>query len=150
MAPLERLQAIEDIRILKARYFRYMDSKHWDALAALFTQDMKILTPSGAVYTDSGPAYAASLKYSLEHSVSVHQGFMSEIEIIDEANATGVWAMQDVIEWTDRHPTQGWKSILGRGHYHDTYRNVAGSWLISGFTLTRLRLDVIDAPKSLF
>jgi hypothetical protein len=51
--------------------------------------------------------------------------------------------MQDVIEWEDRHPQAGWKSILGRGHYHETYRREGGAWRIATLTLTRLRLDVI-------
>jgi len=143
MDPLDHLQAIEEIRLLKARYFRFMDTKQFDRLPELFAPDMQVLTPSGAVYTDSGLAFAASLKHSLEHSVSVHQGFMGEIEILDAHNATGIWAMQDVIEWADRHPVQGWKSIIGRGHYHDTYRKIDGAWRIASFTLTRLRLDTV-------
>lgn len=141
MKLLERLQAIEDIRCLKARYFRYMDTKQWPLLPGLFAPDIKVLTPAGDVYMDGGPAFAASLQRSLEHSVSVHQGFMGEIEIIDAQNATAVWAMQDVIEWADKHPTQGWKSITGRGHYHETYVKRGGAWLIATLMLTRLRLD---------
>jgi SnoaL-like domain len=144
MDPLDRLLAVEEIRKLKARYFRYMDTKQFDRLEELFAPDMQVLTPSGAVYVDSGPGFAASLKHSLEHSVSVHQGFMGEIEILDEQNATGIWAMQDVIEWQDRHPTQGWKSIVGRGHYHETYRKIDGAWRIAKLTLTRVRLDTVE------
>jgi hypothetical protein len=141
MDPLDRLHAVEEIRLLKARYFRYMDTKQFDRLEDLFTPDLKVLTPTGAVYKDSGADYATSLKHSLENSVSVHQGFMGEIEILDEHNATGIWAMQDVIEWQDRHPVQGWKSIIGRGHYHETYRKIGGAWRIATLTLTRLRLE---------
>jgi hypothetical protein len=82
------------------------------------------------------------LKGSLEHSASVHQGFMAEIEIIDAENARGIWAMQDVIEWKDGHPREGWKSIIGRGHYHDAFRKTDGSWRIASLSLTRLRLDI--------
>jgi hypothetical protein len=143
MDGLERLQAIEDIRLLKARYFRFMDTKQFDLLEDLFTPDLQVLTPEGAVYKNSGPAYAAALKHSLEHSVSVHQGFMDEIEIIDAHHAKGIWAMQDVIEWADKHPVQGWKSITGRGHYHETYRKTISGWRIATLTLTRLRLDIV-------
>ncbi len=141
MGSLERLQAIEDIKALKARYFRFMDTKQWDALVDVFTPDMQVISPSGQVWMTGGPAFAASLKNSLEHSISVHQGFMAEIEIIDADNAKGIWSMQDVIEWKDRHPREGWKSIVGRGHYHDTYRRTDGIWRIATLSLTRLRLD---------
>ena len=144
MDPLERLQAIEDIRNLKARYFRLMDTKQWDELVDVFTPDMQVLSPDGAVWMDGGPEFAASLKTSLERSVSAHQGFMGEIEVLDSDNARGIWAMQDVIDWEDRHPREGWKSIVGRGHYHETYRRVDGQWRIASLTLTRLRLDVVN------
>lgn len=142
MDRLGRLEAIEDIRALKARYFRLMDTKQWDALRGIFAHDLKVLTPEGKVYTDGGDTYAAALRTSLEHAVSCHQGLTGEVEVIDADNARAIWAMQDVIAWEDRHPVTGWKSILGRGHYHETYRREDGIWKIATLTLTRLRLDV--------
>jgi hypothetical protein len=143
MDTLERLQAIEDIRNLKARYFRFMDTKQWDALPNLFTADMQVVSPNGEIWMRGGDAFAASLRQSLENSVSCHQGFTAEIEIVDADNAKAIWAMQDVIEWKDRHPREGWKSIVGRGHYHETYRRTDGVWRIATLTLTRLRLDIV-------
>jgi hypothetical protein len=136
-----KLQAIEDIRTLKARYFRYVDTKQWDLLPSLFTPDMKVVTPGGKLYSSGGGVFAESVQDSLAHCVSVHQGLTAEIEIIDEQNATGVWAMEDVIGWEDRHPKAGWKSIHGYGHYHETYRKAEGVWRIATLSLTRLRLD---------
>ena len=138
----ERLQAIEEIRQLKARYFRYMDTKQWDMLRTVFTTDMRVVSPDGAVWIEGGDAFAASLQHSLENSVSCHQGFTAEIDILDADNATGIWAMQDIIAWDDRHPREGWKAITGRGHYHETYRREDGEWRIATLSLTRLRLDI--------
>ena len=142
-----RLEAIERIRNLKARYFRLMDTKRWDELAGVFTHDMKVLTPDGRLWLCGGEAYAASLQSSLQHAVSCHQGFTSEIEIHDAFSASGVWAMQDVITWTRAHPREGWKAITGRGHYHETYRFEDGAdgkvdWRIATLTLTRVSLEV--------
>lgn len=141
MDRVERLEAIEDIRNLKARYFRLMDTRQWDELASLFTADLKVLTPDGAIYAEGGPVYADGLRVSLERAVSCHQGLTGEIEVADANNARAIWAMQDVIEWEDRHPRFGWKSIVGRGHYHETYRKEQGAWRIATLMLTRLRLD---------
>jgi hypothetical protein len=138
---LERLAAVEDIRHLKARYFRLMDTKQFDEFATLFTPDLKIISPDGKVWLSGGAAFADSIRYSLQHSVSVHQGFTAEIEIIDAQNARGIWSMQDIIEWQDRHPREGWKSLTGRGHYHETYRKKEGRWYIATLSLTRLRQD---------
>lgn len=143
MERLERLEAIEEIRALKARYYRLMDTKCWDELAEVFTRDMQVLTPEGAVYAQGGAVYAESLRHSLDHSVSCHQNLGGEIEILEDGTASAIWAMQDVIEWDDAHPRTGWKSILGRGHYHETYRVEDGRWRIATLTLTRLRLDVV-------
>lgn len=142
MDRLERLEAIEDIRTLKARYFRLIDTQAWDDLADLFTADMQVLTPEGTIHAQGGEAYAASLRRSLERAVSCHQGLTAEIDILGRDTARAIWAMQDVIVWDDRHPIAGWKAITGRGHYHETYRSQDGRWRIATLTLTRLRLDI--------
>jgi hypothetical protein len=139
---LERLEAIEAIKNLKAHYFRAMDAKLFDELEPLFAPDLKVIGEDGSLYAESGAAFAASLRTSLEHSVSVHQGFSPEIVIEDADRARGIWPMQDVIEWPDRHPRTGWRAILGRGHYHETYRRIGGRWTIATLKLTRLRLDI--------
>lgn len=142
MDPIARLQAVEEIRNLKARYFRLMDTKQWDELVEVFAPDLQVLSPTGEVWLSGGPAFAASLRTSLERAVSQHQGFTAEIEILDADTAKAVWAMQDVISWEDRHPREGWKSIVGRGHYHDTCRRIDGRWRIATLMLTRISLDV--------
>jgi hypothetical protein len=142
MDRLERLEAIEEIRNLKARYFRLMDTKQWEELCGIFASDLKVLTPEGKVYAEGGDTYAAALRNSLEHAVSCHQGLAGEVEIDADGTARAIWAMQDIITWQDRHPNTGWKSIVGRGHYHETYRREGGQWRIATLTLTRLSLDV--------
>jgi hypothetical protein len=139
---IARLDAIEEIRNLKARYFRLMDTKQWDELATLFAPDLEVHSPSGELWLRGGPEFAASLRSSLEHAVSSHQGFTAEIEILGADAARGIWAMQDVISWEDRHPREGWKAIVGRGHYHETYHRIGGDWRIATLKLTRLSLDV--------
>jgi ketosteroid isomerase-like protein len=139
---LDRLEAIEEIRALKARYFRLIDTKQWEAVRGLFTDDLKVLSPDGKIWLEGGSAYAKSLAFGLADAVSCHQGLTGEIEVLGENEASGTWAMQDVIEWSDRHPREGWKAIVGRGHYHETYRREGGQWRIATLTLTRLSLDI--------
>jgi len=139
---VERLEAIEAIRALKARYFRLIDTKQWAELPSLFTADLQIVTPDGRVWLEGGQAYANSLAFGLEHATSCHQGFTAEIELTGDDAAKGVWAMQDVIEWAESHPREGWKAIVGRGHYYETYRRVDGDWRIATLSLTRIKLDI--------
>jgi hypothetical protein len=142
MDGLERLEAIEAIRSLKARYFRLIDTKAWDALPALFTADLRIVSPDGELWLEGGEAYAQSLRFGLTDAVSCHQGLSGEIEVLNGDHAAAIWAMQDIITWADRHPREGWKAILGRGHYHETYRREGGEWRIATLTLTRISLDI--------
>ena len=142
MDRLDRLEATEEIRKLKARYFRLIDTKQWDELRTVFAHDLRIVTPEGKVWLEGGDAYAESLKFGLSSAVSRHQGFTGEIEVLDAEMACGVWAMQDIIEWEDRHPREGWKAIVGCGHYHETYRKQGGQWRIATLSLTRLSLDI--------
>src|SRR3954454_4482167 len=45
---------LEEIRQLKARYFRMMDTKNWEGLAAVFTDDVEIdVTGEGGGVTHS-------------------------------------------------------------------------------------------------
>lgn len=141
---LDRLEAVEAIRNLKARYFYCLDCKQWDALAELFTDDMQVISPNGEIWMSGGEAFARSLQQSLENSISRHQGFTAEIDILDENTAKGIWAMQDIIEWHERHPREGWKAIVGSGHYHETYRRIQGKWQIASLCLKRISLDIED------
>jgi hypothetical protein len=67
-----------------------------------------------------------------------------EIELTSATTARGVWALQDVV-----HFGPG-VNLVGYGHYHETYANVAGQWLITSSKLTRLREDIVTPVFSLY
>jgi len=131
---------IEAIKQLKARYFRLLDTKDWDAFREVFTTDVVVdTTDSGGDVQESVDDFLAMLIPTLEGAVTVHHGHMPEIELTSATTATGIWAMEDVI----RFPEGGFLNTLqGWGHYHETYEKVGGEWRIKTTRLTRLRLDV--------
>jgi len=131
---------IEAIEQLKARYFRMMDTKDWDGLAAVFADDVEIdMTGEGGGVTRSVAEYMPYLRQNIETVTTVHHGHMPEIELTSPATATGVWAMEDELWW----PTGGPLAHLhGYGHYHETYVKTPAGWRIKTMTLTRLRRDV--------
>jgi hypothetical protein len=142
------LGEIEQIKQVKARYFRFMDTKQWQDLRRLLAEDLVwINDPSGepgsaTAVARSADEFVASVSAAFAEAVSVHQGFMPEIELTGERSATGVWAMSD---WID-HPTAG-RSSRGYGHYHEEYeKGDDGQWRIKRIRLTRLRVDAV--PKS--
>ncbi len=144
MQPERELVEIEAIKQLKARYFRLMDTKQWDAFRQVFTDDA-VLDVRAETGTESGllrggDAIAAGIRQSIEAAVTVHHGHMPEIRLLDAERAEGIWAMEDVVEWPSPEgaPRSGFR---GYGHYHETYRKVEGSWRIATLELTRLRRD---------
>ena len=147
VSDLERLEAIEAIHQLKARYFRFMDTKDWAGLETIFTDDCvfdmrseardKSRAAEGLV--TGAKAIAAAMRHAVQDLLTVHHGHMPEIEVTSPTTATGIWAMEDVLRWPEGAPM---KTLQGYGHYHETYERVGGRWLIKSLTLSRLRVDV--------
>ena len=132
---------IESIKQLKARYFRVMDTKDWDAMRALFADDVVMdTTESGGSVLRGGDACIAFLKETIGDVVTVHHGHTPEIEPTSATTATGIWAMEDMLRWPNG------SELHGYGHYHETYEKVAGTWRIKTLRLTRLRMD-FTAPE---
>jgi uncharacterized protein (TIGR02246 family) len=140
---VERLDAIEQIKALKARYFRCMDTKDWGGFADQFApdavMDMSGEVPAGDGITRGNHAIAAFVRDAVDPVVTVHHGHMPEIEVTSLTTARGIWAMEDKLRWPDGAPI---RTLHGYGHYHETYEKIDGRWLIKTLTLTRLRLDV--------
>lgn len=143
---------IEAIRQLKARYFRLLDTKDWDAWRNVFTDDLEVRTDSTPATPDKpaisqvmpagADAFIAMLRVHLAEAVTVHHGHMPEITLTGPDSATGIWAMEDIVEYPGRR-------LHGFGHYHEDYTRVDGAWRIARLHLTRLRVDRIgDWPAT--
>ena len=132
---------IEAIKQLKARYFRLMDTKDWDGLERVFTDDVVIdVTEEGAGVRRGRAPFLRFLRRVIESAVTVHHGHMAEIELTSTTTARGVWAMEDKLWWPPGSPIS---FLHGYGHYHETYEKTNGEWHIQTLTLTRLRRDVV-------
>jgi ketosteroid isomerase-like protein len=127
---------LEAIKKLKARYFRLLDTRQWDAWRDVFTEDIVLQAAAQMVFRGRAEV-VKNVSTMLAGTQTVHHGHMPEIEFIDENNARGIWAMFDWVEGNGR-------SMTGYGHYHEEYRRGAdGKWRIDKLTLTRLRMDVV-------
>jgi hypothetical protein len=132
---------IEAIKQLKARYFRMMDIKDWDAMREVFADDVAIdTTEAGGRVVVGADDFMAGLRQILQGVVTVHHGHMPEIELTSSTTAAGVWSMEDMLRWPNG------SELHGFGHYHETYEKSGGRWRIKTMTLTRLRMDFTDAP----
>ena len=126
---------VEEIKKLKARYFRSLDSKDWDLYASVFAEDCVVdLRGAGGELYEGRPAFVAYAS-GLTLIQSVHQGHMPEIDLTGPDTATGVWALEDYNLWEDGTQNHGW------GHYFETYVKRDGRWAILTMKLSYLRIE---------
>jgi hypothetical protein len=153
MDALGKLVAMEEIRQLKARYFRTMDTRDWAGMKQVFARDVKFDCSEGFFYTPLGGQPIGSvgpvtvgrdnvmawIEHSMSGFTSVHHGHCHEITIDSDTEAHGVIAMQDFIRAPDRKT----ELIVGTGHYWEKYRFEDGQWRIAETKLTRLFNDTM-------
>ena len=136
---------IEQIKLLKARYFRLLDTKQWDAWKDCFTEDLSITVemsrsepgrPGEVLKQPQGREnFVEALRVTLADAPTVHHGHMPEITLTGPDTASGIWAMADIVAFA------GQPVMYGYGHYHEHYRKEAGAWRIARLHLTRLKVD---------
>ncbi len=141
---LNKLEEIEEIKKVKARYFRLMDQKQWDEWRELFTEDVTAVyhgaprnrqnEGQAALRCEGRENLVTKVSTLLANVVTVHHGHMPEIEVTSPTTATGIWAMFDYL----RLPGS---TLKGYGHYEEDYVKEAGMWKIKRTLLTRLHCD---------
>ena len=144
MNETERLAAIEEIKLLRARFARCMDTKQWvemhDTIADDCAFDARMEGVVDHIWIGAADI-VANIRRTLETAVSVHHAHMPEIEITSPTTAKAIWAMQDFLKF------QGDLELVGSGHYHEGYEKQAdGKWRLKTYKLTRLRVDLIRPP----
>jgi hypothetical protein len=131
---LEKLLAIEDIKHLKSRYFRFVDQKDWTAWRALFGDDGHFEIGAGSF--DGADAFVANVREFLTDATTFHHGHMPEIDVLGPDEATGVWTLYDVVE----PPAEsGVPPFYGYARYWERYERRGGEWKIVSMRIERLR-----------
>jgi hypothetical protein len=98
MTEIERLVAIEEIKQLKARYFRCVDTKDWAGWQAVFAPDAVLDaredrppgTPESEWVVTGAVTIVNFAKNVIQPAVTVHHGHMPEIEFAADTTAKGV------------------------------------------------------------
>lgn len=144
MDAIKRLLIIREIQELKARYFRTLDGKDWDGFGAVFTTDCRFAAARTPDDLDPDPrlgreVIVKSVRRNVGRALTLHQGFMPEIEVVSPIAAKAIWAMSDIVEFSDGKP---FKRLSGAGHYHETYALQDDRWMIDSLKLSRLRVTI--------
>ncbi|WP_405813435.1 nuclear transport factor 2 family protein [Streptomyces sp. NBC_01390] len=140
--PAVSVAGVREIKNLKARYFRAIDTKDWELLKEQLADDVAVDTTGSLGPKMTGAdAFIGFLKLTIGSAKTVHQGHMPEITVTSPTTATGVWALQDLLIWL------GVVRVIGFGHYHEEYSIVDGRWRISSTKLTRVYLDPLGEQR---
>ncbi len=144
------LEEVEAIKQLKARYFRFLDTKQWDRWADVFTEDAVLDHPANRPTPLRGRReIVATVSTNLAEMVTIHHGHMPEIELLDSDHAKGIWAMYDRLIG----PTpdgNGQARYEGYGHYIERYvKGEDGQWRIAHLHLRRLHLEIEEHRRDL-
>lgn len=151
----ERLLATAAIHQLKARYCRYVDTKRWDALHALFSENAR-LDGFGSVPDGTTPSvFVAGIAARLAPAITIHHVQAPEIDFTGGDTARGVWSMMDYVDFgepmqqPDGGTSRGW---IGWGYYEETYVREGDGWRFAYMRLARQRLDPLsdDHPAATF
>lgn len=125
---IEAIEATEAIHRLKYAYFRLLDTKRFEELGELLTEDATTSYESGAHTFADRASVVAFLRESLGDPgiVHVHHGHHPEIDVRADGTATGTWYLED------RVVIPAYDLVLGgTALYDDTYVRTAKGWRIS-------------------
>lgn len=138
---IQQLSDMEDIRTLKHRYFRAIDTADWDLLDGMFTDDVHVEYIGGTYHVSlDGAANMTEFLANSFHAqcMAMHHGHMPEITLTGDNSADGVWYLQDIfLDFIKKENT--WGTAI----YRDTYRREQGSWKIQSTVYDRI-MEVIE------
>ena len=134
MTDLERLLALEEIKLLKARRDRAVDTKDWDTYLALHAPDHESHN-EGFDHWKSAEEMITNVRRLLDETrISVHHSHTPEITFESPTKAKGIWAMEDNIFWKQGEE-EHW--LNGFGFYHESYEKRDGTWVFTRRQLKR-------------
>jgi SnoaL-like protein len=122
----EDLVEIEQIKRLKYRYARSLDTKDWDSLARCFVENATAAYSGGQLAFEGRAAIIDFLKTVLgsTEALTSHNMSQPEIDLTGPDSAKGVWALQDIVMFTEQSFV-----VRGASFYEDEYVKVDGQWL---------------------
>ena len=146
-----QLTAVEAIKLIKARYFRGVDTGDGALVRSVLAEDC-ILDYTNCFVDpltrrDHFPALSMVMRGRTAYSgnglaeigvVSAHYGPNCEIELEDAASARGIWSMTDRLVMPAGGPI---RELLGHGHYHETYVKIEDRWFIKTLRIVRTRVE---------
>lgn len=125
---------LEEIRRLKYRYMRCVDSRLFDELEQCFAPDASSSYGDGQYSFDGRDNIMEFLRASLRsESVTLHIASHPEIDLTSATTANGTWVLEDLV--VNR---RSGSRLHGAAYYSDTYVKIDGEWLIQSTGYRRI------------
>ncbi|MEH6549452.1 MAG: nuclear transport factor 2 family protein [Pseudomonadales bacterium] len=133
---IQRLMDMEAIKQVKHTYFRCIDTANWEELRQICHSDLAVHYVGGGYEFDlkGREEFIGAMEMAF-HSEAVgrHNGYMPEIQMLSDTEATGIWYLYDHF-WSlnANHLTHG------TALYWDRYLKVDDRWVIKDTRYERL------------
>ncbi len=137
---IQRLEDIEAIRYLQAKYQRSLDTRDFNGIAECFADDVVSAYGNGDMsFTGKDMVIGFLMKAMTVTMPSAHMIHGGEIDILDATTAKGKWYLQDYLFNKDHNI-----NIYGAAIYENTYVKIDGEWKIREIGYKRL-YEYMDA-----
>jgi len=144
---IEKLNALEEIYLLKARRDRAADTKDWALYESLHAPNHVSENGDYGRWTSAAEMIANTRK-SMENLTTLHHSHTPEVEFVSASKATGIWAMEGISFWKQDGEDHWFQAF---GHYHETYEKRDDRWVFTWRKLTyyhtRKSAGAIFPPK---
>lgn len=146
-------KACEEIRTVKARYFRGVDTADTGLVRGILADDCVLDYMGCCTDPKTGRDYFPAMNIVMRGAdawsseglasmgiVSVHHSHNGEITITGPNNASAIWSMTDRLFMP---PGRDYAVMTGYGYYHETYEKIEGAWKLKTLRIQRLRVEAI-------
>jgi hypothetical protein len=131
LSGIEKLKAIEEIKLLKARRDRAADTKDWALYESLHAPDHVSENGDYGRWTSAAEMIANTQK-SMENLITLHHSHTPEIEFESPTLARCIWAMEGMSFW-QQEGREHWFQAFG--HYFETCERRGERWLFTSRAL---------------
>ncbi len=131
---IQRLEDIEAIRYLQAKYQRCLDSRDFDGIAQCFCDEVVSSYGNGEMSYDGKENVIKFLMGAMNIDMpSAHMIHGGEIDILDKESANAKWYLQDFLIHKKHNI-----NIFGAAIYEVSYEKIKEKWLIKSIGYKRL------------
>jgi len=127
LSATQKLNALEEIKLLKARRDRAADTKDWALYESLHAPDHHSENGDYGTWL-SAAEMIANVSASMANLITMHHSHTPEIEFVSPTNARGIWAMTGLSLWMQGEEQHWFRAF---GHYFETYENRGDRWLFT-------------------